>query len=193
MSLKNNIIIISDLAYSEITFDGYRAKSLLEFEGARECCIEFHSLSKTYNMTGWRCGWACGNSQLVGLLAKVKTNIDSGIFQAIQVAGTSALNSDHSHISNIRELYQGRRDTLIKGLKSLGLNPKKPLATFYIWTKVPRGHNSSSFAKLLLEKANVVGTPGVGFGQHGEGFIRMALTVSKERLTEAVSRIKSVI
>jgi LL-diaminopimelate aminotransferase len=192
-ALENNIIIVSDLAYSEITFDGYRARSLLEFEGARDCVIEFHSLSKTYNMTGWRCGWACGNSKLVSLLAKVKSNIDSGIFQAIQVASIAALKSDARHIKDMCLLYQERRDLLLRGLKSIGLTPKIPLATFYVWSKIPRRETSSNFARLFLEKANIVVTPGVGFGPHGEGYIRMALTVPKERIHEAIERLKKTI
>ncbi len=192
-ALENNIIIASDLAYSEITFDGYKARSLLEFEGARDCVIEFHSLSKTYNMTGWRCGWACGNSKLVSLLAKVKSNIDSGIFQAIQLASVAALKSDVKYIKDMCLLYQERRDLLVGGLKSIGLTPKTPLATFYVWSKVPRKETSSSLAKLFLEKANIVVTPGVGFGPHGEGYIRMALTVPKERIREAIERLKKTI
>ncbi|MFC1709193.1 LL-diaminopimelate aminotransferase [Candidatus Omnitrophota bacterium] len=190
---SNNIIIISDLAYSEICFDDYKPRSLLEFEGARDCVIEFHSLSKTYNMTGWRIGWACGNSKLVGLMAKVKANIDSGIFQAIQVAGTSALESDGCHVNSMCTLYQERRDVLAKGLKSLGFSFNLPKATFYIWSKIPRRFGRSlDFAKTLLSKANIVATPGVGFGEYGEGYIRFALTVSVDRSKEAVERLKKI-
>ncbi len=192
-ALRNNIIAVSDLAYSEITFEGYRPRSLLEFDGARECVIEFHSLSKTYNMTGWRSGWACGNSSLVGLLGKVKSNIDSGIFQAIQIASIAALKSDTAHINSMCSLYQERRDILIKGLKSIGLRPNIPKATFYVWTKVPRGKDSSGFARLLLEEASIVVTPGVGFGKSGEGYIRMALTIPKERILEAIERLRKII
>lgn len=192
-AVKNKIIIVSDLAYSEICFDGYRPKSLLEFQGSRDCVIEFHSLSKTYNMTGWRIGWACGNAELVGLLAKVKSNIDSGIFQAIQVAGIEALEKGKAHLEKMCAIYQERRDILAQGLKSLGLSFNSSKATFYLWVKVPRRYDSRSFAKLLLEKSDIVVTPGIGFGKAGEGYVRFALTVDKERIKEAIERIKKVL
>ncbi len=190
---KNKIIIISDLAYSEISYDGYRPPSLLEIDGARDVTIEFHSLSKTFNMTGWRIGWACGNAQLISALAKVKSNIDSGVFNAIQKAGTAALKVKDSHVENMNAMYQERRDTLIGGLNSIGWRIEKPKATFYVWAKIPKGYNSMKFAEILLKNADIVATPGNGFGKSGEGFIRMALTVSKERLKEAVGRIKKVL
>ena len=188
----NNIIIVSDLAYSEICFDGYRPRSLLEFEGARDCVIEFHSVSKTYNMTGWRIGWACGNARLVGLLNRVKSNIDSGIFQAIQLSASAALETDDTHINSMRTMYQERRDVLVEGLKSLGFNIRLPKATFYLWSKIPRRFGSSiDFAKTLLSKTDIVVTPGVGFGQYGEGYIRFALTVTVNRIKEAVERLRT--
>lgn len=189
---KHKLIVISDLAYSEMTYDGYRPPSFLEVEGARDVAIEFHSLSKTYNMTGWRVGWACGNNQLVGALAKVKSNIDSGIFSAIQVAAVTALESPRTYIDDMCKLYQERRDVLITGLNAIGFNVKAPKATFYVWIKIPKSSDSIKFASLLLEKANIVATPGIGFGKSGEGYIRMTLTVSKERLNEAVGRIKKI-
>lgn len=189
-ALKNNIIVVSDLAYSEIHFDGYKPRSLLEFDGAKDCVIEFHSLSKTYNMTGWRVGWACGNNQLVSLLGKVKSNIDSGIFQAIQIATVAALDSEDSFADSMRKMYQERRDVLAEGLKSLGFNINLPKATFYMWSKIPKRFGSSmELAKMLLDKANIVATPGVGFGEHGEGYIRFALTVTVDRIKEAVGRL----
>lgn len=192
-ALKHNIIVVSDLAYSEIAFDGYKPRSLLEFEGARECVIEFHSLSKTYNMTGWRIGWACGNAHLVGLLGKVKSNIDSGIFQAIQIAGACALEADESHINSMRAMYQERRDILVKGLASVGFAIAPPKATFYVWAKIPRRFGTSmDFAKALLTKSDIVATPGLGFGHYGEGYIRFALTVSSERIQQAVERLKRI-
>ena len=190
---KNKIIVISDLAYSEISYDGYRPSSFMEVEGAKEIGIEFHSLSKTYNMTGWRIGWACGNAELVSVLAKVKSNIDSGIFSAIQLAGIVALEGPKQHIRDMCRLYQERRDTLIRGLNSLGWRVKAPKATFYAWLKVPKKSDSVRFCALLLEKANIVATPGVGFGKYGEGYIRMALTVSAERIQEAVRRLKRIL
>ncbi len=190
---KNKIIVISDLAYSEIAYDGYRPSSFLEVEGAKELSIEFHSLSKTYSMTGWRIGWACGNAKLIQALAKIKSNIDSGIFSAIQLAGIAALEGPQQHIKDICLLYQERRDTLIRGLNSLGWNVNPPKATFYVWLKVPKKNDSVRFCALLLEKANIVATPGVGFGKYGEGYIRMALTVSAERIQEAVRRLKRIL
>jgi LL-diaminopimelate aminotransferase len=189
---KNNIIIVSDLAYSEMAYDGYKASSLLEFPGSRDTVIEFHSLSKTYNMTGWRVGWACGNRQLVSALAKVKSNIDSGIFSAIQLAGVAAIEGPQDYIKSMCDIYQERRDILVDGLVSLGWSPIKPKATFYVWIKTPAKTDSISFAARLLKQANIVATPGVGFGKYGEGYIRMALTVPKERIKEALERLKKI-
>jgi len=190
---KNKIIIISDLAYSEIAYDGYRPSSLLEVEGAKGVAIEFHSLSKTYNMTGWRIGWACGNAKLISALAKVKSNIDSGIFSAIQLAGIAALEGPQEHIRNMCDIYQERRNALIDGLNSLGWKVISPKATFYVWIKIPKEIDSIKFASILLDKANIVVTPGVGFGKYGYRFIRMALTVSSESLKEAVRRISKIV
>jgi len=186
----NKTIVISDLAYSEMAYDGYRPGSFLEAEGAKDVGIEFHSLSKTYNMTGWRIGWACGNAGLIAALAKVKSNIDSGIFSAVQLAGIAALRGPQEYVRDMCQLYQQRRNTLVKGLASLGWQVRKPKATFYLWFRVPKKLGSISFAQLLLEKANIVATPGVGFGKYGEGYIRMALTVTQERIKEALERIR---
>lgn len=192
-AVKNKIIVLSDLAYSEISYDGYRPISLLEIEGAKDVVVEFHSLSKTYNMTGWRIGWACGNPELVCALAKVKANIDSGIFSAIQLAGVTALESRQEYIEDIRRLYQERRDLLVLGLRSLGWQVQSPKATFYLWLRVPKKNDSIKFAKLLLDKVNIVATPGVGFGKYGQGYIRFALTVPKERIKEAIERLKKIV
>ncbi len=189
---KNKIIIISDLAYSENAYDGYKPRSLLEFEGARESVIEFHSLSKTYNMTGWRVGWASGNPRLVSALAKVKSNIDSGIFSAIQLAAVAALEGPQEHLKSMCQLYQQRRDILVAGLNSLGWKVTKPKATFYVWIKIPPKESSTNFAARLLKQVDIIVTPGVGFGKYGEGYIRMALTVDKERIKEALDRIKKI-
>lgn len=191
-ALDNRLIIASDMAYSEIAYDGYRVRSLLEFRRAKDVVIEFYSLSKTYNMTGWRIGWACGNKELVNSLRRVKSNIDSGIFQAIQIAAVSALESGDGQIKKMCRMYQDRRDVLISGLRSLGWKFNIPRATFYFWVEVPRGYTSAGFAKFLLEKAGIVVTPGVGFGRYGEGYIRLALTVSKEKIEEAVVRLKKL-
>jgi LL-diaminopimelate aminotransferase len=143
-------------------------------------------------MTGWRIGWACGNANLISALAKVKSNLDSGIFSAIQLAGITALEGPKEHIQNMCALYQERRDILVMGLNSLGWQAKLPKATFYTWIKIPENTDSIKFAQLLLEKANIVVTPGVGFGKYGEGFIRMALTVSRERIKEAFLRLSKI-
>lgn len=191
---KNKILIAQDAAYSEISYEDYQAPSILQVEGAKDLAVEFYSLSKTYNMTGWRVGWVCGSRDIISALSQVKANIDSGIFQAIQIAAIEALNTPQENLHSLIKLYQERRDLLCQGLSSLGWKVNKPKATFYIWAKLPKGHRDSiEFARLLLDKADVVVTPGVGFGPSGEGYIRMALTVSKERLQEAVVRIKRVI
>ncbi|MFA5411337.1 MAG: LL-diaminopimelate aminotransferase [Candidatus Omnitrophota bacterium] len=191
-AVKNEIIVISDLAYSEVAYNGYRPASFLEIEGAKDVAIEFHSLSKTYNMTGWRIGWALGNAKLISALAKVKSNIDSGIFSAIQLAGIAALEGPQQQIKQMQQLYQNRRDVLAQGLNSLGWKVRMPRATFYLWLKIPKKMNSLQFSKLLLEQADIVVTPGAGFGKYGEGYIRMALTVSRERINEAIQRLKKI-
>ncbi|MCP9464822.1 MAG: LL-diaminopimelate aminotransferase [Nitrospira sp.] len=188
----HRIIVCHDAAYSEIYYDGTRPPSFLEVEGAKDVGVEFHSLSKTYNMTGWRIGFAVGNKEVLAGLGKVKSNLDSGVFEAVQVAGTTALGLDDSVTDGIRNIYQERRDTLVPGLKRLGLEVDPPAAAFYVWVTVPRGYTSTSFTAHLLEKAGIVTTPGNGFGSPGEGYIRMTLCTPKERLAEAVERIRSV-
>ncbi|MFA5146300.1 MAG: LL-diaminopimelate aminotransferase [Candidatus Omnitrophota bacterium] len=189
-ALKHNIIVCHDAAYSEIAFDGFRPPSIFEIDGAREVAVEFHSLSKTFNMTGWRIGFACGNPQLIEGLAKVKANIDSGVFSAIQMAGIAALNNYDRHINSVIKIYEERRDILVDGLNGIGWNVRKPKATFYVWAKVLPRYTSATLAQALLEKADIVATPGNGFGAHGEGYIRMVVTVDKRRIKEAVERIK---
>ncbi len=191
---EKQFIIVSDMAYSEVYYDNNRPISILEIEGAKDVAIEFHSLSKTFYMTGWRIGWACGNRTLIAALAKVKSNFDSGIFQAIQIAGIAALKGDQLVTEEMRRLFQERRDLFINGLRAIGWKIPPPPATFYVWAKIPKGFKDSmETAKVFLEKADIVATPGVGFGQAGEGYIRMALTVPKERLTEAVNRLQKVL
>ena len=189
---QHNILICHDFAYSEMAFDGYRPPSFLETPGAMEVGIEFHSLSKTYNMTGWRIGFAAGNSQIIGGLGQIKSNIDSGIFEAIQVAGIEAMRDDDAWLAEMRAMYTERRDALMAGLQKMGIKAQSPKATFYVWAQVPEGYDSTRFAAHLLDNAGIVTTPGNGFGAPGEGYFRMALTVSRQRLEEAVGRMEKV-
>jgi LL-diaminopimelate aminotransferase len=186
--IDNKIILAHDYAYGEICFDGYRAPSFLEFDNAFDVTIEFNSLSKTYNMTGWRIGFACGNEEILKGLLKVKTNVDSGVFEAVQEAGIAALRGDDKVIDEICRVYSERRDILVDGLNKIGLKAKKPKATFYVWCKVPM--KSIEFVKKMLESAGIVATPGVGFGSFGEGYVRFALTKEKEIIKEAVERLE---
>ena len=188
----NNIIVAHDAAYSEMGFDGYRPISFLEIAGARDVGIEFHSLSKTFNMTGWRLGFTIGNAEILDALGQVKANIDSGAFNAVQEAGIAALGSDQSSVSAMHKLYEERRDVLVSGLRDIGLSVETPKATFYVWCRCPKGLSSSDFTALLLQKAGIVTTPGSGFGEPGEGYVRFALTVSKERMAQAVERMKKL-
>ena len=190
---KNNIIICHDAAYSEMYYDNERPLSFLQMPGAKNVGIEFHSLSKTYNMTGWRIGFAVGNRDAIAGLGKIKTNIDSGIFQAIQEAGIEALRTDEKALASIRHMSRGRRDALYNGLKKLGLEVNKPKATFYLWVKCPKGVSSMDFTTLLLNKAGILTTPGNGFGAPGEGYVRFALTVPVKRLKEAVKRMGEIL
>ncbi|KPJ56741.1 MAG: aminotransferase [Deltaproteobacteria bacterium DG_8] len=186
------IIICHDAAYTEVCFDDYRPPSILEISGAMDIAIEFHSLSKTYNMTGWRIGFAVGNPDIIAALGQVKTNIDSGVAQAIQTAGITALLGDQTSLIEMRSTYQERRDLLVTGLKEAGFEVSTPKATFYLWVSIPFGFTSTEFTTHLLTKAAVVTTPGNGFGASGEGYIRMALTVDKDRIAEVVRRIKDM-
>jgi LL-diaminopimelate aminotransferase len=185
---ENEIILAQDAAYAEMVFEG-RGLSILEIEGARDVAIEFHSLSKTFNMTGWRVGWATGSREIVAALARVKANLDSGVFTAIQLAGAAALNRYEEVHEKMTALYRARRDCFCDGLVSKGWKLNKPDATFYVWAKCPEGWTSEKTATHILENADVVMTPGNGFGAAGEGYIRAALTVDEARLTEAVERI----
>lgn len=188
---KYDFIVVQDMAYSEIVYDGYRAISILEVDKEKRRSVEFHSLSKTYNMTGWRLGWVCGNQEVVSALAKFKSNIDSGIFQAIQLAGITALKDGDEFISRMQQVYKGRRDVLVEGLRSIGFDVPSPKATFYVWMRI--GGSSIDFAKRLLQEADIVCTPGIGFGKSGEGYVRFALTLGEERLKEAVDRLRKIV
>jgi len=189
---RYQVIVCHDAAYSEIAFDGYQPLSFLVIKGGKEVGIEFHSLSKTFNMTGWRIGFAVGNVEILAGLGRVKTNIDSGLFQAIQEAGVEALNHFDTPLPEIINTYERRRDVLVKGLREIGLEVDKPKATFYLWIQVPKGYTSTQFAAILLEKGGIVATPGNGFGEAGEGYIRMALTIDETRLREAIERLKRI-
>ncbi len=191
-AVKYNIIVCHDASYTEIYYNK-KPLSFMQMPGAKEVGIEFHSLSKTYNMTGWRIGFAVGNREVLAGLGKVKTNLDSGVFQAVQEAAIVALGTEDSVLAKIRNTYRERRDILYTGLKSLGMDLLKPDATFYLWAKVPPRFDSTEFVAHLLNKAGVLGTPGNGFGAPGEGYIRFALTASSERIQEAVERIRNIL
>lgn len=188
---KHRILIAHDAAYSEIAYDGYQAPSILEVEGAKDVAVEFHSLSKTFNMTGWRVGFAAGNADVVKLLGKVKSNVDSGIFQAVQLAAKKALDDGDKVLRDNLKIYQTRRDLLIGGMKKLGWDVEAPKATFYCWMKVPPGYTSGELAMLFLEQMNMIVTPGNGFGANGEGYFRISLTVPDVRIQEALKRIEA--
>ncbi len=187
---ENNIIVASDLAYSEIYFGNEKPMSILQIEGAKDIAIEFHSFSKTFNMTGWRLGMAVGNERLTAGLGKVKTNVDSGQFQAIQEAGITALSLPEEELQKIRNTYRERRSAMVKALEEVGLKVYPSDATFYLWIKVPKGYTSAEFVSRLLDECGIVCTPGNGFGEYGEGYFRISLTVPTQRLLEAVERIK---
>jgi LL-diaminopimelate aminotransferase len=190
---KHDIVVAHDFPYSEITYDGYEAPSFLATPGAIDVGVEFHSLSKTYNMTGWRIGWVVGNTDVIEALGRVKSNIDSGIFSAIQKAGITALEGPQDIIGEMRAIYQRRRDLVVETLTDLGLDVKAPQAAIYLWVRVPEGHTSASFATLVLEKAAVVIPPGAAYGPSGEGYIRISLTVPDDRLKEALDRIAATL
>jgi len=187
---RHGLVIAHDAAYSEIYYDGRRPPSFLEVEGAKEAGVEFHSLSKTFNMTGWRIGFAVGNRDIIAALGKVKSNLDSGVFQAIQEAGIAALESPHEVTDAIRREYQQRRDLFVPGLQQLGLEVESPSASFYVWARVPKKTRSADYTARLLQQAGIVTTPGNGFGEAGEGYVRMTMTVPPARLKEALDRMK---
>ena len=188
----NGIVIVHDNAYSEVTYDGYNSPSILEVPGAMDCCIEFHSLSKTSNMTGWRIGFATGNADIVAGLGKVKMNVDSGAFLAVQLASIAALEHSDTFKQKMSKIYKERRDALLVGLYAMGIEMEKPKATFYVWAPVPGKYTSIEYSKYLLEKAGIVATPGVGFGKYGEGYVRFSLTRPVERIRLAVERMKQL-
>ncbi len=187
---KYDILLCSDLAYSELAYEGYRPLSIFEVKGAEDVAIEFYSLSKGFNMTGWRSGFAIGNAEAIAAFSIIKTNTDSGIFKAVQDASVEALLHSSTYGEEQNKLLQKRRDVLVNGLNSLGWNIKAPLATFYLWIPVPKGYTSAGFCAEVLEKCGIVIVPGNGYGEAGEGYVRAAITTSEARIKEAVERLK---
>jgi LL-diaminopimelate aminotransferase len=190
---KYDVFIVHDAAYAEIGFEGYRPPSLLSIPGGKEIGIEFHSLSKTFNMTGWRIGFAAGNKEAIAALGRLKTNIDSGVFDPVQIAAIAGYREGESLLEEICGRYQRRRDLLVDGLRRIGMKAMKPRASFYVWTQVPAGETSAGYARKLLETAGVVVMPGTGFGAGGEGYIRFSLTVPDDQIAagvEALSRAR---
>jgi LL-diaminopimelate aminotransferase len=190
---EHDLLLAHDAAYTEITYDGYIAPSVLQAEGAMECAVEFHSLSKTYNMTGWRIGWVAGAPIAIEAIKRLKTNIDSGIFDAVQRAGIAALTGPRDYLDRTLEHYLHRRDQLCDGLKSMGIVVDPPKGSIYVWAPVPEQHDSESFTKHLLNEAAIVVAPGTGYGPSGEGFVRFSFTVPDERLEEGVERLRKVV
>lgn len=190
---EHDLLLLHDAAYSEITFDGYVAPSVLQVAGAKEVALELGSASKCYNMTGWRIGWAAGSSQAIRALGVVKTNLDSGQFTAIQRATIAALESPESHLDELRATYQARRDLVVDTLNGLGWSLKAPLGSCYVWVPVPQGETSVSFADRLLDEGGVFVAPGNGYGDRGEGFVRFSLTVLDDRLAEAMHRVGRIL
>jgi LL-diaminopimelate aminotransferase len=186
----HDLLVVHDNAYSEITFDGYRAPSFLATDGAMDVGVEVFSLSKTYNMTGWRCAAIVGNAEAINHYWRLKTNVDSGMFEAIQLAAIEALSGPQGFVEEACAMYQRRRDLVLAALGEIGIELDPPKGTIYIWAPVPSGHTSASFAEEVLERAAVVVSPGSSYGPHGEGFFRISLTVSDDRLAEAVERMR---
>ena len=190
---EHNIWVIQDIAYADIVFDGYVAPSILQVHGAKDIAVEFFSLSKSYNMPGWRVGFAAGNRELIGALARIKSYLDYGTFTPIQVAAIAALEGDQGCVHEIRDMYQSRRDVLCEGLNALGWPVEKPKATMFVWAKIPEQYSemrSLEFAKKLIRDANVAVSPGIGFGQYGDDHIRFALIENEHRTRQALRNIK---
>ena len=186
---QHDLAICHDGPYSEVSFDGYRPASFLQAEGAKELGVEFHSLSKSYNMTGWRIGMAVGNAEMIDALRRVKSNLDSGVPQAIQQAAIEALSGPQDCIQQHNTTYQRRRDLIVDILNDIGLSARPPKASLYIWAKVPRGYTSVEFTNDLLDKVGVAVTPGTGYGSNGEGYVRLSLTISDAGLVKGLSRL----
>jgi LL-diaminopimelate aminotransferase len=187
---EHNILVVNDNPYSEITFDGYKAPSILAAKGAMDVAVEFNSLSKPFNMTGWRIGMAMGNPEAISAISQVKENTDSGVFNAIQYAAIAALNGPQEELDQLIVMYKRRRDRVVETFRAMGLDVDVPKGTFYVWTPTPNGMKSAEFVEDVLELTGVVVTPGLGYGSRGEGFFRVSLTVPDARLDEAMERLK---
>lgn len=187
---RHRLLLAHDHAYSEIAYDGYRPPSVLQVDGAREVAVELHSLSKSFNMAGWRLGFAVGNAEALAALGNLKTNVDSGVFRAVQHAGVAALSGPDDILAPTLAVYRARRDRVVEGLRAIGWQPPSPKATLYIWMPTPGGRPSVEFAGEVLERTGVVITPGVGYGPSGEGYVRLSLTTPDDRLDEALTRIQ---
>ena len=193
---EHKMWLVHDIAYGEITFDGYQAPSILQVQDAKSIAVEFYSLSKTYNMPGWRVGFMCGNPTLVAALARIKSYLDYGMFVPVQVAAISALDGPQEIIDDVRATYKSRRDVLCDGLSNAGWQVEKPLATMFVWAKIPQSHcqmGSLEFAKILLEQAQVAVSPGIGFGQYGDSHVRFSLIENQHRTRQAVRSIKQML
>ena len=193
---EHQLWVIHDFTYADLTFDGYRPPSFLEVPGAKDVGVEFFSLTKSYNMAGWRLGFACGNPRMIHALARLKSYLDYGVFQPIQIAGIVALEGPQACVGQLVETYRKRRDALVNGLGRIGWRVEKPCATMFVWAPIPdgyRGLGSLEFAKLLLAEAKVAVSPGIGFGEYGEGFVRFALVENEHRIRQAVRGIKKLL
>jgi len=193
---ENDLMVVHDFAYADLCFDGYKAPSFMQAKGAKEVGVEFFSLSKSYSMAGWRVGFAVGNPQLIHALARIKSYLDYGIFQPIQIAAIIALNGDQQCVEEIVKIYEKRRDTLVNGLARAGWHVEKPKGTMFVWAKIPEEFShmgSLEFSKFLLEKAKVAVSPGVGFGEYGDGYVRFALVENQHRINQAVRGIKKAL
>jgi len=196
LAKQHDVLVVHDLAYADIVFDGYRAPSLLQVPEAKEIGVEFYTLSKSYNMPGWRVGFCVGNREVIGALAKIKSYLDYGIFQPVQIASIIALNGPQECVRETVARYQGRRDELVSGLNRIGWSVDKPRATMFVWARIPtpyRGMGSLEFSKLLLRDAKVAVSPGIGFGEGGDEYVRFALVENEHRIRQAVRGIKKVL
>ena len=190
---QNDLLLVNDNAYSEIAFDGYRPPSVLQYEGARDVAVEFHSLSKTFNMTGWRVGWVAGHKGTIQAMTRIKPYYDTGAFLACQAAGVAALDASAEFVPKNVALFQGRRDAAVAAFREAGFQVESPRATLYLWIPIPDGEPSVDFARRILQESGVVLFPGAGMGEGGEGFFRVALTMPAERLREAAQRVAEVL